>query len=462
MPHNVIYAIRSPDLITEVCGELASAIVQNVANKYHVGLCVYGSNSSEYVHKLQKLTVSSVTQLRISAHKFYEASNGENLDCDDADFIEKAHKGISSLAEPVNSIVITLGAQRSHVIAHKDDSVDNDRRGDEFFLGMGRRESIGRRFVKVMKAFDGNFTVGDLDAPLLSFPISLYPVTRRSTPIDTAKYVNDRRVVQSSNLKAESGEDIDPNTLEKGYLYLNELVTADKGIQGLMNGEYNGAEKWSKAFELLATVPRIPPWITLERTDVLVGNNEAASQFLAAFAHALREKQMNAIVRMCRDPRKGEDGQLKLKGKLELVALQPGPHNELLCSPLPFRDDYKYYYRFYELPTEPDEGEEELDDDMDKLVDSMTSTELPSPQPNALIARVAKFVRDKIADGEAEVPPVLEYENVKLSTSEKDLHEMSAKLMSNYGIHERSEPLKRDREVGDNQAKDLDWDFDFV
>lgn len=462
MPHNVVYGIGSPDLIADVCGELASAIVQNVANKYHVGLCVYGSDSFEYVHTLQKLTVSSVTRLRISAHEFYEKFNGEGSHDDDAKFIEKVRNGIESLTQPVNSIVVFLGAQRSHVIAIKDDNPDAQKHRDDFFLGMGRQETVGRRFIKVIKTFSGNFTVGDITAPLLSFPISLYPFTRRSTPIDTAKYVNNRRVVQSSNIKAESGVSIDPSTLEKGYMYLNELVVADKGLRGQMNGEYNGAEKWEKAFELLATVPRIPPWIPLERTDVVIGNSEAASQFLAAFASALKESRMSAIIRMCRDPRKGEDGHLKLKGKLELVALQPGSHNELLCSPLPFRDDYKNYYRFIELPTKPDDGEQELDDDMDKLVDSMTSAESPSPQSNALIARVAQFVRNKIADGEAEVPAVIDYKKVSLATPDKDLHEMSAILMSAFGIRVRAEVFKSDKDICGNQVKDLDWDFKFV
>lgn len=428
----VIYAVDSATTIADVCDELASIIIANKSSLYRIGVVAYGGDGIvQWLLDPQKCTVKFVAEVRNTAAEFPELKPIETSFTTQEEFASfcEEHSGISSLA--LNYPVVCRHAPTFTYTSRA-----------QIPLNGLKTDNVPHREVKPVKTFDGFLTIGSPESPFIKEPICMYPATRHATQTELVTVSGHDRVVRSSELKTESGATVNMENIEKGYTYLNELVPVNEEVQELMDGEFEGAVEWPQAFEILATVPEVPPWLPNERTDYLVGKTPQAVQFLREFAGALMDAQMHAIVRCCTEPRmrtmKNGEKVKRKKGKVSLVLMHPASEDHIFITPLPFKDDFKSHYRFAELPEEAprEPGLRDLDDTMDKIVDGMTVDSPPTLIPNYAINRVSQYLKTKIATGESVIPPQPE---ILPTITNEELEAYSQKLVSGFGISERHE-----------------------
>lgn len=446
----VIYAVDAAATISDICDELALLIIANKSSLYKIGVVAYGGDGIvQWLVEPQKLTVKFVSEVRNAASEFPELNPIDSKFTNQEEFAEfcQLHSGISALA--ANYTVVCRYAP-----------VFTYTCGSQVPLKGLKSESIPHREVKPVKTFDGFLTIGSPQDPFIKEPICMYPATRHATQTELITVSGNDRVVRSSELKTESGATVNMENIEKGYTYLNELVPVNEQVQELMDGEFEGAVEWPQAFEILATIPEVPPWLPNERTDYLVGKTPQAIQFLREFAGALIDAQMHAVVRMCTEPRfrTTKDGQKvkRKKGKVSLVLMHPASEDHIFITQLPLKEDFKSHYRFAEIPNEtPKEPElQDLDETMDKLVDGMTVDTCPELIPNYAIERVSQYLKTKIATGKSVVPP---QPQILPTITSVELEGYAEKLMSGFGVAELNTFNPDNADAASNEGADFEF-----
>lgn len=235
-------------------------------------------------------------------------------------------------------------------------------------------------FVRVVATYTGQFTIGDPRKPLLEFPIKCVPYTREASASKLAHTTDTKRTrtaVQSTSKGPIDGTE----TIEKGFKYMNKLVPMNTETLNIMQGEFQGARVTENAFELVGTVNELPPWVLMDKTDLVQPTQQPGAQFLATFSKSLAKKRMFGIARKSK---RGTAG--KKKGSVEILALIPH-NNTLMATRLPFDHEYTGFYRFARLQTTPDAFDEELDTMMGELVRNSTADLPIEPIRNEKIVR---------------------------------------------------------------------------
>lgn len=240
--------------------------------------------------------------------------------------------------------------------------------------------------VRPVSTYTGSFTIGDPHKPLLELPIRCLPYTREASASKlshTSDSKVDSRVAKVTTQRTSKGPLTGSEKVVKGFRYLREIVPVTNETLDIMQGEFEGARITENAFELLATAPKLPPWILMEKTDLVVPTDDAGASFLATFACALSDRGMYALARRSK---RGVGG--KRKGLVEILALIPYK-SSFLATRLPFAHEYMSHYRFARLDETPESLDQDLDEMMDALVAGATTSEPIEPIRNERIVRVS-------------------------------------------------------------------------
>jgi len=440
MVTRVVYAIDQVDVIDNICTELASVLVANAARDFRIALVVLGINDASVAVPLEPLTVPFVGKFRNAAiHALSELRARHQLRKPDQSEVVVVD---SPTSRP--DVSLALKALKASLIEYEELVVVQNARNS---IRLGTQEPLlglkgalyPKKPVKPVCVFDGQLTVGDPESPLLSFGVGMYPATRRAKAPDVATYVDGRKVTHTSVLRTEEGDNVDMESVQRGYMYLRDLVTVDDDLQKLLDGEFEGAEPWPKAFEMLAVVEAVPPWLLMDRTDYVVPKTERDTVFLQTLNQVLLESNNNVLARLCHEPRRAPHGDKKLKGKLELVVLRPHRNGVLTCSRVPFKEEFKSYYEFVPLPDDVEKGEEDLDIQMDALVDAMTTDAPCVPHVNPITERIDDFLIRTISG----VEPAEKEQNTKEpqiyppELSQELINELSSKVAEKFGTKMR-------------------------